>query len=79
MQKNKFKTKISKKNQEKIFQKRKTKFPPAKINSLNTQIMTFADRHTYTQLHDIHTYTCQNNFSNCQNNFPTKNFENKKC
>ena len=48
-------------------------------DSLNTQIMTFADIHTYTQLHDIHTYTCQNNFSNCQNNFPTKNFENKKC
>ena len=48
MQKNKFKTKISKKNQEKIFQKRKTKFPPAKINSLNTQIMTFADRHTHS-------------------------------
>ena len=48
MQKNKFKTKISKKNQEKIFQKWKTKFPPARINSLNTQIMTFADRHTHS-------------------------------
>ena len=47
---NKFKTKISKKNQEKIFQKRKTKFPTAKINSLNTQIMTFADRHTHSSI-----------------------------
>ena len=30
---------------------KKKKFPPAKINSLNTEIMTFADIHTYIHTH----------------------------